>query len=123
MTGTKSAKKRTIDSINRKLQRGEAVVMTAARWRFLTPRDDEVWDFDVPERWDPQWVGLAKLDRKLEPSRPVGKVAAWTPYVLVAVLLVITRLGSLPFQSWLTAVTIPLTDLFHTPISHTSKPL
>jgi lactate permease len=101
---------------------GLTVVMTAARRRFLTPRDTEVWDFESPDGWPAQWVGILPSKPVDGPAR-VGVISAWTPYVLVAALLVATRLDSLPFHAWLNQAAIPLNDLFGTSISHTSKPL
>ena len=37
----------------------------------------------------------------------ISMVAAWSPYIIVAALLVITRLDLLPFKEWL--VSAPVT--------------
>jgi lactate permease len=102
---------------------GLAVVMTAARKRFLTPRDKDTWDFEPPDHWPSEWVGILQHRAASTDRSKVGMTAAWTPYVLVAVFLVATRLDALPFHAWLNNVAIPLKELFGTSISHTSKPL
>jgi lactate permease len=48
---------------------------------------------------------------------------AWTPYVLVAVLLVLTRLEFLPLKSLLAGVTLHFVNIFNTGISHSISPL
>jgi lactate permease len=101
---------------------GLTIVMTAAKQRFLTPRDDEAWDFDAPKKWPAEWIGIVHHHPTLGQS-PVGVMRAWSPYLLVAAFLVATRLDALPFHAWLNQFAIPVNDLFGTTISHTSKPL
>jgi lactate permease len=50
-------------------------------------------------------------------------MAAWLPYLLVAILLVLTRLKYLPFSAWLQALVIRFESLFGTAITVESKPL
>ncbi|WP_281645833.1 L-lactate permease [Parendozoicomonas sp. Alg238-R29] len=69
---------------------GLAVVTTAAKAGFLMPK--KVWQFAPAEKWPVEWTG--KLEIKLD-SLSAGKemslFKAWIPYVLVAVLLVLSR--------------------------------
>ena len=48
---------------------------------------------------------------------------AWSPYALVAVLLLITRLRFLPFGAWLQTVTLSWPTIFDTDISANVQPL
>ena len=48
---------------------------------------------------------------------------AWTPYILVALLLVLTRLDFLPLKAWLAGVQIAFDDILGTGISNSIKPL
>lgn len=81
---------------------GLACVVTAARHGFLLPR--ETWDFPPREEWHSEWLGL---DLTIEANeRPIGFLSAWMPYVLVAGLLVVTRLPVLPVKAWLTSPTV-----------------
>jgi lactate permease len=48
---------------------------------------------------------------------------AWAPYLLVALLLVLTRLAALPFQGWLQGVHIEVNNILGTPISTSFAPL
>ncbi|MFD2030995.1 L-lactate permease [Ancylobacter dichloromethanicus] len=69
---------------------GLAVMTLAARFRFLVPK--HAWDFAPPSEWPKEWFG--KLDITLDSlaKRTIPLALAWTPYVLLAVLLVVTRM-------------------------------
>ncbi|MDP5307272.1 L-lactate permease [Paracoccus spongiarum] len=80
---------------------GLLIVVPAARAGFLIPQ--EVFDFPPRAQWDGRWIG--KLD-DLEDHRAGQAVMpllkAWTPYVVVVLLLVATR--TIPdLKAWLTA--------------------
>lgn len=102
---------------------GLAIVITAARRGFLMPDPDHVWDFPERKDWDPDWIGLLQ-DRVSEtPDTQFGLVRAWSPYVMVAIFLVVTRLPELQIKAVLSSVAVPLTAIFGTGVSYTSKPL
>lgn len=102
---------------------GLAVVMFAARRGFLLPK--ETWDFPDRGAWPAEWMGTLEIEpaREEEPSRmPISM--AWIPYVLVAVLLVVTRLPQLPFSGALRsdAVTLHWPDVFSSGIDISTSP-
>ncbi|MCB1403565.1 MAG: L-lactate permease, partial [Rhodobacteraceae bacterium] len=91
---------------------GLLIVVPAARRGFLIPK--ETFDFPPRNQWDEAWVG--KLDdledhNAHKPLMPLLK--AWAPYVVVVILLVLTRTIA-PIKGFLVspAVTIALDDLF-----------
>ncbi|MCG8400697.1 MAG: L-lactate permease, partial [Firmicutes bacterium] len=64
------------------------IVITAARKGFLMPK--ETWDFDTENNWEPDWLG--SLRPKIEQEREhITLFTAWVPYLIVALLLVLTR--------------------------------
>ncbi|MHB0777557.1 L-lactate permease [Halomonas sp. WWR20] len=69
---------------------GMAVVVPAARKGFLLPR--EVWDFAPASEWPAEWLGnlQIKLD-EVGGRAPMSVALAWVPYLLLAVILVISR--------------------------------
>jgi lactate permease len=74
---------------------GLAIVTLAARRGWLMPKDS--WDFPPKEAWDPAWIGSVKLQKNESPSPQRMPVwLAWLPYLLLAVLLVLTRLPQFP---------------------------
>jgi len=48
---------------------------------------------------------------------------AWTPYMIIGLLLVLTRVRSLPFGNWIKSASINYTDIFGTSVSGTIDPL
>jgi lactate permease len=69
---------------------GLAVVMFAASRGFLMPK--EVWDFPARSRWASHWMGtLSPEDESDVAQRTMSIWLAWTPYVVVAALLVLSR--------------------------------
>ncbi len=86
------------------------IVIPAARAGFLMPK--QTWNFPPKSEWEPEWLGLdQERDFKLEEAKAhISMVAAWSPYIIVAALLVITRLDLLPFKEWLTSA--PVTTSF-----------
>ena len=79
---------------------GLAIVVPAAQRGFLMPPPDEVWEFDRKENWDPSWTGSIEVKDLPHRSGEMGLLKAWSPYVLVAALLVLTRL-MVPLREWL----------------------
>ncbi|MBR9800003.1 MAG: L-lactate permease [Gammaproteobacteria bacterium] len=70
---------------------GLAIVVPAARKGFLLP--SRTWDFPNADSWPAEWIG--KLDMTLEPvegRKPLSVGMGWLPYVLLAVLLVMSRI-------------------------------
>jgi lactate permease len=102
---------------------GLAVVVPAAKRGFLMPPRDAAWEFPPQSQWDPQWTGTLHFDTHLPPRREMHVLTAWSPYALVALLLVATRLKSLPFLDLLKQCTIPVEQIFGTSISRTVEPL
>ena len=100
---------------------GLAIVVTAARKGFLLSGVPQ-WDFPPRERWESEWMGTfsGEADSKGE-TMPLAK--AWTPYVLVAALLVITRLPALPLKAWLASIAISWNDILGTGLSQGIQPL
>ena len=101
---------------------GLAIVVTAARSGFLVPKPEETWEFDRKENWPADWTGSIEVKDVAHPSGEMGMVKAWSPYVVVALLLVVTRLWA-PLKLWLQAQTISWPDLLGTSISPSVQPL
>ena len=70
---------------------GLGIVTFAAKRRFLVPK--ESWDFADPKEWPSEWLGSIEIRIENMTQRPMSGLKAWMPYVLVAILLVITRLS------------------------------
>jgi len=69
---------------------GLAIVVPAARKGFLLPK--KAWDFAEPKDWPSEWMG--RVEMKLEDvagKTPISTLMAWAPYLLLALLLVLSR--------------------------------
>ncbi len=102
---------------------GLAIVVTGARLGWFLPAKDQVWDFAGRNEWDADWSGSIEIKDGVREGRALGLVAAWIPYLLVASLLVLTRLKMLPFLGWVKAWKVDSGALFGTEISATFEPL
>lgn len=102
---------------------GLLIVVPAARRGFLVPK--ETFEFEERSRWEPAWVSpLQDVEHPDTKSRPISLLQAWMPYVIVVVLLVISR--TVPsVKGLLTApeVTFTITDIFGSGINASSQPL
>jgi lactate permease len=85
----------------------------------------EPWDFPPRNEWEIGWLGGVEIDLKSgqagEPPK-VGVFAAWLPYLLLACLLVLTRLEALPLKAWLRSAQLKW-DVFGTGIFVDETPL
>jgi lactate permease len=88
---------------------GLAIVITATRAGFLQP--DEPWEFGERSTWLENWMGDLKPDTAA-PRQTIGTARAWTPYVLLASILVITRIPELGLQSLLQGVNPTWSNIF-----------
>lgn len=102
---------------------GLAVVVSAARKGFLVPRAEDTWDFDARESWPGEWTGTFDPRDPTDGDDPMPAFRAWLPYLMVALLLVVTRLRFFPFSDWLKAWSVGFTDLFGTGIDALVQPL
>ena len=84
------------------------VVIIAAKKGFLCPK--EVWDFEDRKDWDSSW--LSRQEVKQDVDNGMSAVLAWLPYVLIALILVGTRLN------WFGIKTILTGDAFRVKISN-----
>lgn len=71
---------------------GLAIVVPAAKMGFLQPK--KPWDFADAKDWPVAWMGSIeiKLD-KLTAKAPMSVGLAWLPYLLLAILLVLSRVN------------------------------
>ncbi len=84
-----------------------AVVITATKKGFLQPKT--VWDFANKSKWDSSWSGTEEVvAKKEEATAEISPFNAWLPYILVSVILVITRIPAIGLKSILTSPTFTI---------------
>jgi lactate permease len=104
---------------------GLPIVVLAARNKFLTPKT--TWDFAPIGEWPVAWMG--KLQVKAEelsaslPTKKMSLAKAWTPYVLLALILVLSRINSLGINTLLNKANVHFNDILGEGINADFAPL
>ncbi|ELF1352929.1 L-lactate permease [Vibrio cholerae] len=100
---------------------GLAIVMTAAKKGFLVPKTK--WDFRPENEWPAEWLGSLKMDLDEVKAKPMSLALAWAPYVLLAVILVASRVSP-DFKALLLSVKVAFSNILgETGISASIEPL
>ncbi len=102
---------------------GMLLVVSVARQGWFLPKDGEHWDFTPRDRWPAEWNGTLSLEEPTPSALAMGQFRAWSPYLLVALLLVATRLPRWPFGGWLKSVSLEVADLFGSGVAVSVQPL
>lgn len=102
---------------------GLTIVVLASKRGFLMPAEHEIWDFEEKSKWDPEWVGNLEIKEVTHKSGNMTMIRAWTPYILVGVFLVLTRLKALPVMGWLQSWSVQFENIFDSGISASFQPL
>jgi lactate permease len=98
-----------------------AIVVTAAKKGFLVPKS--TWDFTPEHQWPAEWLGSLKVNLEETSSKTMNIVIAWAPYVLLAAILVVSRVNT-DFKTLLLSVSINFNDILgETGISAAIQPL
>ena len=89
---------------------GLAIVVTAAKKGFLVPKSK--WDFEDEKKWPAEWLGTLKVEEEesVAHAKPMSMVKAWLPYVLLAVVLVASRVSA-DFKAMLTGVSLSFSNI------------
>lgn len=104
---------------------GLFIVVFAAQRGFLMP--EQPWDFGPRSEWEADWMGNISPEQLTTGRATMSTVRAWAPYLIVALLLVATRIpitaeGN-PLGNFLSGITIPWNNIFGTEISDESLAL
>ena len=76
---------------------GLVLTVLAAKYNFLTPR--KVWTFGDSDSWEESWKATT-IPEKAKDSN-MSLIRAWLPYVLIAVILILTRIPALGIKAML----------------------
>ena len=100
---------------------GLAIVVPAIKRGFLQPKI--AWDFAPREQWPTHWMGAIsfELSGKSNPSK-LSLSKAWMPYLMLATLLLLSRLSQLPLKAWLTSISISWSNILGTNITGSTTP-
>lgn len=99
---------------------GLSIVVTAAKRGFLLPKKQ--WAMEDRASWPDEWLGTLSFSLD-EDQKSIPLWKAWTPYFLLAILLVLSRLPQLPIKGFLTGIVVGVQHILGTEISASSTPL
>ncbi|WP_435620874.1 L-lactate permease [Anoxybacillus eryuanensis] len=103
---------------------GLIIVVPAAKAGLFMPKD--TFDFEHRSAWEQEWIGRLNNEQTNigQGKKRISLLNAWFPYVLVAILLVITRTVA-EVKAFLTgeSVTILIDNVFNSGIAIKSTPL
>ncbi|MEZ9864503.1 lactate permease [Vibrio breoganii] len=101
---------------------GLAIVVTAAKKGFLVPKKQ--WDFESEDKWPAEWLGSLKIELKQKTTgAPMSLTKAWAPYVMLAVILVASRVSP-EFKGMLKSVSLSFGNILgETGVSTAIQPL
>ena len=85
-----------------------AIVVPAARKGFLVPKT--VFNFPEEKSWPAEWLGSLVINTDDLKRKPMGLILAWFPYVLLPILLVLSR-TSASFKAMLTSWSMPFSNI------------
>ena len=83
---------------------GLAIIVSGAKRGWFMP--EQPWDFGPQSAWDKEWTGQIATEETRDFKPTMSLIRAWTPYVLIGLILVATRVSFLPFRAWLSSVTV-----------------
>ena len=87
---------------------GLAIVVTATRKGFLVPKSS--FEFPEEKSWPAEWLGSLTIRKDDLKQHPISLGLAWFPYLLLPVLLVLSRTSD-SFKSLLTGWSIAFADI------------
>ncbi len=100
---------------------GLPIVTLAAKKGFLIPKN--TWDFAPKDKWPVHWV--SKFEMKLDSMNTKVDMSlsrAWVPYILVAAILVLTRVSS-EARDFVKAWVIPFKNILGEGLGYSITPL
>ncbi len=99
------------------------VFVFAVRNGFFVP-DDE-WDYPDKENWDDTWEDEVEAEAEIpDPDKlTVSPFKAWLPYIIIAAILVITRIEAFGLVDTLQGITITWENILGTTVTEGVDPL
>lgn len=88
---------------------GLGVAIMGAKSGFCVP--EKTWDFGPASSWDAEWTGTVSAENSGEFKAHMSQARAWTPYILIGLILVVTRIPELGLKGMLAGVSIPFKSI------------
>ncbi|MCJ2165018.1 MULTISPECIES: L-lactate permease [unclassified Pseudodesulfovibrio] len=87
---------------------GLGIIIFGAKMGFCMPKT--AWNFGDPAKWDPEWTGSVSVG-STEFKAHMSQFKAWLPYILIGLILVVTRIPELGLKGILAAQAIKFTNI------------
>lgn len=88
---------------------GLGIIVAGAKKGFCVPKD--TWDFGPQSTWDAEWTGTIATTTDTEFKPHMSQFKAWLPYILIGLILVITRVPALGVKAFIVAQKIPFNNI------------
>ncbi|WP_246804792.1 L-lactate permease [Desulfosarcina cetonica] len=80
---------------------GLGVIIAGAKAGFCMPA--EPWDFGPHQKWEKAWTGDVSYDGQTTFKPHMSQFKAWLPYILIGLILVVTRIPEFGLKGFLAA--------------------
>ncbi len=88
---------------------GLGVIIVGAKKGFALPSDH--FDFGDPAKWDPEWTGSVHAGESTKFTAHMSQFKAWLPYILIGIILVLTRIPELGLKGMLAGQSISFSNI------------
>lgn len=85
------------------------ILVLSAKVGFLTPKT--VWDFEETSKWDSSWIGSQSAQKDYS-NKNIHVFVAWIPYLIISLILVLTRIPEIGLKQKLVAMTLNFPPIF-----------
>ena len=99
---------------------GLIILIPSTKAGFLVPK--KTWDFPEKAQWLENWNGSITVKAN-STKEDLSLFKAWVPYILIGLLLVLTRVRFLPLNEWVKSVKYVSPELFGTSVVTDFDPL
>jgi lactate permease len=99
---------------------GLGAVVVALKNGWFVP--ESTWDFPARPDWPEDWLG--RIEAEAGGRSGMSQPRAWSPYLIICLILAATRVTFLPFRSWMSGVDVTWTAIFGYPtVNYQFQPL
>lgn len=95
---------------------GLIIIIPAAKIGFLVPKKG--WDFADKSEWKKEWLSTVKYEQVKDEDGKISLFRAWIPYILIAIILVITRIPALGLKQILVAQKLSVDNILGTGLNY-----
>ncbi len=88
---------------------GLGIVVWGAKRGICVPHDN--WNWGPQSTWEKDWVGSVRPEEDCKFESHMSQFRAWLPYILIGLILVITRIPELGLKGMLAGAKLSFTDI------------